>query len=211
MTKLITFSGSVGTGKTYSAKWTRDYLIDSGYAAYYVRYRFISLRGLFQKKKLEKTQNLNIKKEKKTGPRNRFAEFNEQRLSLLHFIVYIIRGIKLKLFLKMKYNNDLVILDRFLFDSLTQFKLSSIKEKKRADFLIKIFPHPVCAFIMEADFEILLNRRKKHSESYISNISRNYSKLAERLYELNRIDTSMPDKIKNKLKKTLNSKFPRIK
>ncbi len=206
MARLITFSGTVGTGKTHSSKWVRDVLVDAGYNVYYLRYRFVSFRMLFKEKKIEKTHNHAMKvKKKKIGSRTRFREFIPARLSILYYLGYLYRAIRLHILLALKY--DVVVLDRYVYDSLTQYDLEDKSDIKRAKKLAGWFPAPECSFVMDAGIETLLKRRKFHSEHYLIHVLENYRMLAENIDNVCVIPTDELESVNGKLMDKLKLKF----
>lgn len=211
MTRLITFSGSVGSGKTYSAKWLRDTLIENGNRAFYLRYRFIKWSLLFKEKKLETVKSENIKKKKKkSGERTRFSSFRPKTLTWLYFLGYAWQAIRLRTLIRLKFRNDIVILDRFIFDNLSQFDISTDADWKKADWLVRLYPQPVLGIFMRAGLETVLQRRKLHSEKYLKYLLNAYEQQARRYGKLQVIDTddleTVNDKILASWEKTFSAK-----
>ena len=208
MAKLITFSGTVGTGKTYSAKWARDVLIDAGYRAYYLRYRLLSARLFFKEKKAEKTHHRAFKvKRKKIGARPRYKEYRPRRLFPVHYLYYLLHALRLRVLLLLKYPKDVVIMDRYVYDSLTRYPLKRKRVMGRAVKIAKLFPKPDCSFILDAETKTLLERGKFHSEHYLDHVLENYRILAENLNHVCIINTEDFSTVNDQLSEILNKRF----
>ena len=83
------------------------------------------------------------------------------------------------LFLKIRYTNDIIVTDRYIYDHLVHFQLAN--KKRAAIFRIfqKLLPTPNISFILYSDFESTKTARPNYWPEYLKINLANYRLLKE--------------------------------
>ncbi len=199
MAILITFSGSVGSGKSCSAKWVRQQFEQNGRRVSYLRFRFLSLKYLFGEPRRSKQKKV---KSNKVNGAKRFENFIPPEFTLKHVVLYLWRAVQLRLILAVRYRDQVVIIDRYYYDNLVQFSRLD-KYRKKILLLTKVYPVPDLAIIMDTEVSNLLKRRGIYSEDYLEHIVNNYRELNSLIPSLSYVNTNELEQINGRLEKLI--------
>lgn len=179
MAVVITFSGMVGSGKSVCAKYVGGNLMEQGLPVYYLRFRFLSLKSFFEKK----TGFSKFVFKEKTIPERSLRFKNFRLRSNLRFLgamlYYAWRGYLFSLLIKVRYSNDLVVVDRYIYDYLVQYRLEERRYRPLFRRFLKLLPRPDLAFVLLADFETVQRTRPFYAPEYIQLNLANYRRLRE--------------------------------
>lgn len=207
---LITFSGIVGSGKSTSSKYVRDFLVDQNLNPLYVRFRFLTWNWPKMKRKAIKKgrRSSNIKRQKREKP---FRCEPMRRLGFLRFAGYAIRMVNFHLFHRFMLNGHLVICDRFFYDNLVHYKLEGKAERIYFRILTKFMPKADLSFLMLADPEIIIQRRESYEPNYIRELHAKYTVMSDTFCDLQLMRTDDPrdvlDVIERQIRERLNGKL----
>ncbi|MCB0285326.1 MAG: hypothetical protein KDE57_01630 [Calditrichaeota bacterium] len=185
MGKIIVFTGPVGAGKSFCSRLAASRINDQGLDAYYVRFRLITLKSFFEKKRKIRKVNVKYDKPENEHPepmnRDRFANFRLR--SHWQFpvfaIVYLLRSYLFFLLIKLRYANDIVLTDRFIHDHLTHYPLHESNYYWMYRLIFKFAPKTDLVLILNSSTEVLMAARPRHSQKYLDIVSRNYHALAD--------------------------------
>lgn len=184
MALVITFSGTPGAGKTPCGKYAASELQKKGLPAYYLRFRQLSLKSFFQPKKQILDYRILPEKKPNVNPESikpKFEAFRPKSVGefLLQLGGYLWRILLFQLLIRTRYRNDIVVVDRFIYDSLVHFDLDSPLAQKLYRLFLKIIPRPTVSFIVSTDFEELMKTKgnyfaRIYDPLYIQQTQRNY-------------------------------------
>lgn len=196
MAVVITFSGMVGSGKSVCSKYVGGNLAERGLPVYYLRFRFVSLKSFFEKK----TGFSKFVFKEKTIPERslRFKNFKlRSNLSFLGAMAYYAwRSGLFSLLIKVRYSNDIVLVDRYIYDYLVQYRLEERRYWPLFRRFLKLLPRPDLAIVLLADFETVQRTRPFYAPEYIQLNLANYRLLKEICPEVVVIeDNSVREKI----------------
>lgn len=183
MAVVITFSGLVGTGKSVCARYVASHLFQEGLSVYYLRFRLISLKSFFEKKRQVTKFNF---KENMPEPvqGNLIKRFENFRLKsnfafLLFMFFYLWKAYLFYLLVNLRYRNDIVIADRYIYDHLVHYRVSERSQWFIYRLFLKLLPKPNIPFILAADAESILKARPNYDREYIHVNLENYRQLKE--------------------------------
>ncbi len=180
MAIIITFSGLVGTGKSVCARYVSSELYQRGLPVYYLRYRFISLKSFFAPKK--QVKSFQFKEKPVKSPREVEARFEHFTLHSPWRLLatapwYLLRAYLFFILINVRYPNDVVIADRYVYDHLAHYQLTD----ETAGWIYRIFdkllPKPQLPFVLFAGFDAVKQARPGYSDGYIQLNLENYRKL----------------------------------
>ena len=181
MAIIITFSGLVGTGKSVCARYLSSELYQRGLPVYYLRYRFISLKSFFTPKKQVKSFQFKEKPAKSPGETGmRFEKFTLHSPLRLLFTApwYLLRAYLFFILINVRYPNDVVITDRYVYDHLAHYRLTDGQTAWIYRLFGKLLPKPQFPFVLYAGFEAVKQARPGYSDGYIQLNLENYRKLS---------------------------------
>lgn len=183
MAVVITFSGLVGTGKSVCARYVASNLFQEGLPVYYLRFRLISLKSFFEKKRQVTKFNF---KENMPEPvqGNLIKRFENFRLKsnfsfLLFMFFYLWKAYLFYLLVNLRYRNDIVIADRYIYDHLVHYRVSERRQWFIYRLFLKLLPKPNIPFILAADVASILKARPNYDREYIQVNLENYRQLKE--------------------------------
>jgi hypothetical protein len=185
--KIIAFCGPVGTGKSLCARLAVNHLNAHGISAYYLRYNHIGIKDLFSKKRKAKKVKLNfhdiLYRQPKFKEPDRFLDYRVRSNAwLLPMAVFqLFRAYLFLVFIKVRYANDVVLIDRYIYDYLTIY---NIKDKKAVwihNLIIKLAPKPLLTVVLDTNFEALALFRSRYDRGYLRATLENYARLRELL------------------------------
>ncbi|MFQ5632235.1 MAG: hypothetical protein ACE5I1_25980 [bacterium] len=168
---LITFSGIVGSGKSTNAKYARDMVEELAQRPVYLRFRFLSWKKMLAG---GSKRNLSNPQQKQQGLRtSKIAP-----LTFVRFVGYLGRMLNFRLFRLIKLRQCVAICDRYFYDNLVHYRLESLCERIYLQILKKAMPAPDISFMLTADPETIIQRRRHYEPNYIYKLSENYKKVA---------------------------------
>jgi thymidylate kinase len=179
MSFVVSFSGLVGTGKTACARYVAYELHNKKLPAFYISYRSLSLKSIFEKKK-----QITQFKRKIKPPKNkklRFENYNTRSYLtfLFRMFYYCWKVYFLFLLVRLKYRNDIVIVDRFIFDNIVNYEITDKRFQFLYQLFLKLLPLPELSFILYADFGTIMKERPFYDAEYIRVHLKNYASLKE--------------------------------
>lgn len=205
MTLVVSFSGLVGTGKTACARYVAYELRNENLPAYYISYQSVSLKSFFEEKKKITRYKRRIKPPK--NKKLRFENYNPR--SYLNFLVvmfyYLWKVYFFFLLVHLKYRNDIVIVDRFIFDNIVNYKLNDKRFQFLCRFFLKLLPLPVLSFVLYADFDTIMKERPFYDPDYIRTHLENYAYLKEIYPDMVMVNSNQIDDKINSVLAAVNS------
>jgi len=178
---LITFSGIVGSGKSTNAKQAHRFLQEAGYAAVYLRFRFLKarriLRALFAKKPPAVSPL-----PKKAKPQRHATALRRQallKLTLTRTVGYLWRIILFRIFAAIRLRRKIIIVDRFYYDSLVHYSLTGRRERFFLRLIKAALPIPQLALMLIARPQTILRRRPNYDGAYVQQLHRHYQQMAQ--------------------------------
>lgn len=179
MAVVITFSGMVGSGKSVCSKYVGGNLAERGLPVYYLRFRFVSVKSFFEKK----TGFGKFVFKEKTIPERSLRFKNFKLRSNLGFLgamaYYAWRSCLFSLLIKVRYSKDVVVVDRYIYDYLVQYRLEEQRYWPLFRLFLKLIPRPDLAVVLLADFETIQRTRPFYAPEYIQLNLANYRRLKE--------------------------------
>jgi thymidylate kinase len=186
---LITFSGIVGSGKSTNAKHVFKFLQEQGYPAVYIRFRFLTWRKIFQ--------SLSIKRKRQRAHPRALPKAHDKPLrcqptvplTLVRFLGYLWQMLVFRAFVWMRLRQKIAVMDRFYYDNLSHYKLTSRVERAYLWILKKALPVPDLALMLIAEPKVILRRRRHYDAGYVHELFLNYAQIAREFPNLVTIKT----------------------
>jgi thymidylate kinase len=197
---LVTISGIVGSGKSTTARRVAEMVSAAGFAPERHRFRFLPLLGLQRRRARDEPP------ERSDGPKAaemlRGRGFSPRRLSAVLALGYAARIMAFRLF-RVGAGSRCDILDRYFYDNLVQFALSTRRERVYARLLAAVIPRPDLAVLLVAAPETIAARRGNYAPEYLTAVGRQYARLPELFPNLVRIDTSLDDRANDEIQRAV--------
>lgn len=198
---LVTFSGMVGSGKTTNAHKTLRRLRDLGYLPYYVRFRQISWRSLLRSPApepwQEKRPTSQHREDRLMQPALQERQLDPQRrLSVVKFFGYVARILRFRLFLLLHHRRQIVITNRYFYDSFAHYHIDGRFERMCLRLLIAATPQPDLAFLFVLSPESAYRRRPAYDCHGLKQLADNYCNLQnyiDDMFTVRTDDVSMVD------------------
>lgn len=183
MAVVITFSGLVGTGKSACARYVSSSLFQQGLPVYYLRFRYITLKSFFEKKR-QITKFTFKNKVEKPPQENLILRFENFRLKsnfsfTLFMFYYLWKAYLFYFLIKMRYGKDIIIADRYIYDHLVHYRVNERKQWFIYRLFLKLLPKPDIPFILYSDFDTIMKARPMYDKKYINVNLENYRHLKE--------------------------------
>ena len=183
MATVISFSGLVGTGKSVCARYVGSNLFNQGQPVYYLRFRQVSVKSFFEKKR--QITKFKLKKDfpKPTanGAVKRFENFRlRSNIFFVFFLFfYLLKAYLFHLLIRARYANDIVVVDRYIYDHLVHYQLERRNFWGIYRFFFRLLPQPDLPFVLYADFRTVIEARPSYDADYIHRNLDNYRLLTE--------------------------------
>ena len=177
---LITFSGIVGSGKSTNAKQAHRFLQEAGYPVVYLRFRFLKSRRILRAL-LENEQNTAPPVREKAKPKRAEAPLRRQaiiKLTLTRTLGYLWRISIFRIFAAIRLRREIIIIDRFYYDSLVHYSLTGRRERFYLWLIKQALPLPQLALLLIARPQMILRRRPNYDGVYVRQLYRNYRQIA---------------------------------
>jgi thymidylate kinase len=185
---LITFSGIVGSGKSTYAMQAQRFLTEADQQPVYLRFRFLSWKKMLTP--VSKTKKAKKSRQVDPGQQETILRTNQvTALSFIRFAGYFGRMLNFRLFRLVMLRNRIAICDRYFYDNLVHYRLSSRRERLYLHVLKIALPQPDLGFMLIAEPQTILQRRANYASNYIYRLSENYQKVAGRFGNLTLLKT----------------------
>jgi len=143
---LVTFCGTVASGKTINAKKTLRWLSAAEYRPYYIRFRFLSWRSLRSSParkgwKYRGSGNSLLGLRRSTPKPTRHLRA-KRVLTLRLTLGYALRALQFRAFLLLHHRNHLVVVNRYFYDSFARYRLNTPRQQLYLRILLKLVPQP---------------------------------------------------------------------
>jgi thymidylate kinase len=171
---LITISGMVGSGKSTTAKRVVQRLEACGLKPRYHRFRSFGLWGL-----ATVTTQSSVATGAATAPGNtsRGCGFRLRRLTIFRALGYAGRVLAFRLS-AIGSAGRCDVLDRYFYDNLIHYELSSTLERVYVRMLRQLIPEPDVALLLVASDKTISRRRPNYAPEYVALAARRYEALA---------------------------------
>lgn len=183
MATVITFSGMVGSGKSVCSRCLGSSLSEEGLPVYYLRFRFVSLKSFFEKKRGFKKFVFKEDNQPPEAPGKEIRFRNFKLKSNLRFAAgmpyYAWKACLFFLLVKVRYPKDIVIADRYIYDHLVHYRLGQRKYRAMYRAFLKMLPQPDLAFVLASDFGTIMQARPMYAAEYVQLNLANYKYLKE--------------------------------
>jgi thymidylate kinase len=186
---LITVSGMVGSGKSTTAKRLIELLSESGMSPTYIRFRSLGVFG-FARRPPPNAATDGAAGEH--GSHLRATGFKLRRLTAPRALVYAVRMIAFRA-TGVGRIGRCDVLDRYFYDNLIQYKLTSHLERAYLYVLRQLIPVPDIPVLLVASAETLSMRRPTYAREYVVQASQQYHRIRTIFPNLIQIDTDRPD------------------
>lgn len=158
---VISFSGVDGCGKSTHARRTKRYLREKGMCAVlleaYQFSLFLSLGRVFGLIGFKKGDSL---RPGDPAKKESVAKTLLRRLSLV-LDIFLFKAVIL--FFRL-LGKDIIVCDRYLYDTLAHVVYTGRISRRQIDFFMKVIPLPGIAFLLTADSKIAMSREGAHSD-----------------------------------------------
>ncbi|MDL1878140.1 hypothetical protein FBQ85_23680, partial [Cytophagia bacterium CHB2] len=186
---LITFSGMVGSGKSKNAQNTLLLLQEFGHAPHYLRFRMLGWWQLFNPpsrapwQMREESSSEKPSRPLMMGSRKRRLGL-DKRLTTLVFVGYLLRILRFRIYRFLYHRHDLLVLNRYFYDNLAQFRAANAREQKYLRLLLDAIPKPDLAFLMVVRPETALQRRASYHRHELQQLAENYARIQKQISRL---------------------------
>ena len=175
---LVTVSGMVGTGKTTAIKQIADVMHREGIVS--AQWRFqrlpcITLRP--GRSESHTTSGL-------SQPERRGVGHQSRPLTGFRVLGYLVRIFAFRVFRRWPPVATAAITDRYFYDSLAHYDLSTRRGRFYTAILRRMMPKPDLAFLMVASPQTVAVRRPQYTADYLGNVSLGYDRVFEMFPEL---------------------------
>ena len=172
---LITVSGMVGSGKSTASAIVAEVLDEADLTPRRLRFRYLRLFGF------EKPRQHDVSGQQAVAPITplvRGKGFAFRRLTLSLTIGYAVRILAFR-FSGVGGTPRCDILDRYFYDNLAQYDLTSRRARLFAHALRRLIPVPDLAILLVASDETISLRRPEYDPHYVAGVGRGYRALPE--------------------------------
>lgn len=209
---LVTFCGMVGSGKTINAKKTLRWLRRAGYEPYYIRFRHLGWRCLWRTPAQEpwrERQNMAPETEHVKSGRAKTARRvqADKSLTLLLCLGYLLRAWRLRLFLLLHHRRHLVVMNRYFYDNLANYRLSTPREQKYLRCLLAAVPKPRLAILLTVRPETAHRRKPAYALADLRQLAHNTQILQGCIPQLKIISTDVVATVDRRIEKHLSQIF----
>jgi thymidylate kinase len=208
---LVTFSGMMGSGKTINAKKTLRWLHHAGYEPYYLRFRHLGWRSLLRTPAPERWRERESSPESEhPKPRRQKAARRLQvgkNLTLVLFFGYVLRAWRFRLFLFLHHRRHLVVVNRYFYDNLANYRLSTPREQKYLRWLLAAIPQPELAMLLVVRPETAHRRKQAYALSDLRQLAQNTQILQNCISPLTVIPTDVVATVDRRVEKHLRQVF----
>jgi thymidylate kinase len=179
----IAFCGLSGVGKTTCSKYLATRLFELGLPVYHIRFRHFSIKSFFQEKRqiTHFSPKENISSSRIENKEILFEKFRLRSLYNFWFYAayYLWRAYLLLLLVKVRYRTGIIIIDRYIYDNLTNYMLE--KEKNRFIYkkFMNLLPQPDLSIVLYSGSDCIAKHRPWHSLTYTRILTDNYSYLKQ--------------------------------
>ncbi|RIK81432.1 hypothetical protein DCC62_02255 [candidate division KSB1 bacterium] len=209
---LITFSGMVGSGKSKNAQNTLLLLQEFGHAPHYLRFRMLGWWQLFNPPSRAPWQMREESSSEKPprplmmGSRKRRLGL-DKRLTTLVFVGYLLRILRFRIYRFLYHRHDLLVLNRYFYDNLAQFRAVNAREQKYLRLLLDAIPKPDLAFLMVVRPETALQRRASYHRHELQQLAENYARIQKQISRLMVIATDNLSLVDSQIEKSVRAVF----
>jgi len=191
---LITFSGSVGSGKSSFSRALGAHLNENKYPFLNLRFRFLSWRKITKDvRTAKKCMPAGQPPGRPKKSRSQLRSETKQTLGVRHFLGYALRMLNFKMLLRWKLKNTIAICDRYFYDNFAHYKLQSPVEVFLFGLLVRMMPKPDLAFLCKANSETIIKRRNyKYAPDYLEATTKSYGTLKTKFPDLLELDSDQP-------------------
>ena len=209
---LVTFCGMVGSGKTTNSKKTLRWLRQAGYDPYYLRFRFLGWRSLsctpasapWQEHEKRESRPERPPVEKK--PASRHVQTNKA-LTWWRCLGYGVRALRFRWFLHRHHRHHTVVVNRYFYDNLAHYRLSSPREQKYLRWLMTVMPEPQLAVLLVLRPETALRRRPAYALAELQQLAQNTLNLQRLIPKLKIVHTDDISSVDRQVEKCLRQTF----
>jgi thymidylate kinase len=171
---LITISGMVGSGKSTTAARAAELLAEAGLQPRSLRFRYLGLFGFSQPRRSPERND----SERTGAPAARGSGFTLRPLTAARTAGYAVRIVAFRLS-GVGGAARCDILDRYFYDNLVQYRLTSWIERLYAFVLRQLIPAPDLAILVIASSETIAARRRNYAREYVVEAGQRYEALAD--------------------------------
>jgi thymidylate kinase len=186
---LITLSGSVGSGKTTAADAVVNLLSDAGFRPRRLRFRYLRLPGFANPGRRDPAA---AEAGTATETNIRHKAFRLRRLTATRTMAYGVRILAFRLS-RIGAAATCDVLDRYFYDNLVQYSLSSWRERVYARALGRLIPVPDLAIVLIAADDTIAARRRNYAREYVTVVGHQYRELTRLFPHLKKIRTDQGD------------------
>lgn len=209
---LITFSGMVGSGKSKNAQNTLLLLQEFGHAPRYLRFRMLGWWQLLNPpsrapwKMREDSPAAKPPRPLMMASRKRHLGINK-RLTMPIFLGYLLRILRFRIYMGLHHRRNLLVLNRYFYDNLAQFRATTVREQKYLRFLLTAIPKPDLAFLMVVRPETALQRRASYHRQELQQLAENYARIQKWVSQLIVIATDNLSLVDSQIEKSVRAIF----
>jgi thymidylate kinase len=168
---LITVSGIVGSGKSTLGHQVADIATTRGATAHQLKFRALPcFRWLSPGS--GSTPASEPKRHEQTV---RWSNYRRRRLTARAALVYLARVVAFRLYRLSWRADDWYICNRYFFDSLAHFELSTGSERAWLRLLRRFIPRPDLAVLAVASPDEIARRRPHYSAEYLTQVGQAYA------------------------------------
>lgn len=162
---IICFLGIDGSGKTAYSLNLYNQLITKGFNCKYLHFKSVFLGKLLRFRETTSGNKRLILKSKTyqvSNKHNRTLHFSMNIILVkLYILLLLFDDILFYLcYFKFKQKEEILICDRYFYDSIVSNRLLGLKGKFITDFYYRIFPNPDILFLLEIDPKVAYERKK---------------------------------------------------
>ena len=171
---VVTLSGVVGAGKSSAATAVVQGLHAAGCEAAHVRFQdFIGARG-----RSARAAKQAIASAASDQAQPRWQGYRRRRLTVQVAAGHALRTLMFRARLRRWPRNTVLVFDRYFYDSLVHFELTS--NGWPLELLLRVIPPPAIPAFLLIEESTILERRPRYSKEYAHQVSTGYEALAGR-------------------------------
>jgi thymidylate kinase len=171
---LITVSGIVGSGKSTLADQVADIAAKRGITAHQLNFRALPC---FRWLSPGRSGSTPVSAPQKQEQPLRWPNYRRRRLTARAALVYLARVLAFTLYRVSWKADDWYICNRYFFDSLAHFELSTRSEHAWLRFLRRLIPRPDLAVLAVASPDEIARRRPQYSAEYLTQVGQAYASI----------------------------------